>query len=242
MGNRRQPRTRVGLEVTVSGVDAEGNAFVQTAYARDVSSSGARLDGLALLKSSGQTVERGYRGRSAKFLVVWVGDPGRQEQGQVGIRSLDPDQNIWKIDLPRKGSDNYRGAQEDPQPSASPVPAQAAAAQPTSQRRERRERPRYRCAEVKVEFCSPGATVGMSGKLADISLTGCYIEVMTPCLQGTALEVVLRYQGPVIRLPGRVVAVHPGMGMGIEFDRSAGQNSTLLASLIEAIGVREAQL
>lgn len=239
MGNRRQPRAPVGLKVTVSGLDAEGNHFIQTAYARDVSSSGARLDGLALFKSPGQTLEVECAGRSAKFLVVWIGEPGRQEQGQVGIRSLDPNQNIWKMDLPRSGTDNYHGAQRNLPPSPPPVPAQAAVPRSTPQPGERRKRPRFAGIGITVEFCAPGATVGVAGKLADVSLTGCYIEVLTPCLQGTTLEVVLRHPGSVIRLPGRVVTVHPGMGMGIEFGQIAGQNSVSLAALIEAIGAKK---
>ena len=238
MGNRRQPRTPATLKVTVSGVDTSGNPFVQTAYARDVSSAGARLDGLALLQSPGQKIDVEHRGKSAKFLVVWVGDPGRRGQGQVGIRSLDPAQNIWKMDLPRTAEDKYRGAPADMRPAPPPVPAQAAAAQATSQTGERRKRPRYRCAEVNVEFCAPGATVGMSGKLTDIGLTGCYIEILVPCLAGTTLEVVLRHGETVVRLPARVVTVHPGMGMGLEFDPIADQRSAVLASLIEALRVR----
>jgi hypothetical protein len=235
MGKRGQPRTPVALKVKVSGVDAEGNPFVQTAYARDVSSAGARLDGLGLLKSSRPTVEVEYRGKSAKFLVVWIGDPGRHEQGQAGIRSLEPNQNIWRIDLPRSGADTYRGRQETVQQSASPAPPQAATPRPAPQAGERRRRPRYPGANIGVEFCTPGAKVGMSGKLADISLAGCYIEVLTPCLLGTALEVVFQHQEAVIRLPGRVVTVHPGMGMGIEFERTAERNAMALAALIEAI-------
>lgn len=236
MGNRRQPRIVMRFMVTVSGVDAEGNPFVQTAYARDVSSTGARLDGLDLLKSSGQTVNVEYKGRSAKFQVVWVGEPGREEHGHVGIRSLEPNQDIWQMNLPRRGTDNYKDrVQPDLQES---VPA--AAAPPTAgavgaQRGERRKRPRYPCVGVNVEFCAPGASVGMFGRLSDISLAGCYIEVLTPCLQGTALDVVLRHQRSDVRLPGRVVTVHPGMGMGIEFDQTAAQNSAGLAGLLGAL-------
>lgn len=239
MGNRRQPRAPVGLKVTVSGADDEGNRFVQTAYARNVSSAGARLDGVALLNSPGQKIDVEHRGKSGRFVVVWVGEPGRREQGQVGIRSLDPAQNIWKMDLPRTGEDAYRGSPADLQLLQPPVPAQADAVQPTSPTRERRKRPRYRCAEVNVEFCAPGTSVGMSARLSDIGLTGCYIEVLVPCLSGTVLEVVLRHQGIELRLLGRVVTVHPGMGMGIEFDRITGQDSAVLASLIEAIRARK---
>jgi hypothetical protein len=235
MGNRRQPRISLRLMVTVSGVDAEGNPFVQTAYARDVSSAGARLEGLDLLKSSGQTVNVEYKGRSAKFQVVWFGDPGRQEQGHVGIRSLEPNRDIWQRELPRTGADNYRAPHSDIEESSQAAPAAAAAQPAKTPTGERRKRPRYPCVGLNVEFCAPGATVGMSGRLSDISLAGCYIEVLTPCLQGTALDVVLRHQGSDIRLPGRVVTVHPGMGMGIEFDQTAAQNSPGLAGLLGAL-------
>jgi len=221
--------------VTVSGVDAEDNPFVQTAYAHDVSSAGARLEGLDLLKASGQKVNVEYKGRSAEFQVVWVGDPGRQEQGHVGLRSLEPNRDIWQRDLPRSGADNYRAPHSDMEESQHAAPASAAAQPAKTQISERRRRARYPGVGLNVEFCAPGASVGMSGRLSDISLAGCYIEVLTPCLQGTALDVVLRHQGFDIRLPGRVVAVHQGMGMGIEFDQTAAQNSPGLAGLLGAL-------
>jgi PilZ domain len=239
MGNRRQPRIPLRLRVTVSGVDKEGNPFVQTAYARDVSSAGARLDGLDLLKSSGQTVNVEYNGRSEKFQVVWVGEPGRHEQGHVGIRSLEPNRDFWQREFPRTGADNYRAPHAGIEESSPVAPASAAAQPAKTQSGERRRRPRQPGVGVNVEFCAPGASVGMSGRLSDISLAGCYIEVLTPCLQGTALDVVLRHQGSDIRLPGRVVTVHPGMGMGIEFDQTAAQSSTRLAGLVGALGDRK---
>jgi hypothetical protein len=220
--------------VTVSGVDAEGNPFAQTAYARDVSSAGARLDGLDLLNSSGQTVNVEYNGRSAKFQVVWVGEPGRHEQGHVGIRSLEPNRDIWQRELPSTGADNYLAPHSVTEESSPAAPAPTATQPAETRSGERRRRRRYPGVGLNVEFCAPGAGVGMSGRLSDISMTGCYIEVLTPCLRGTALDVVLRHQGSDIRLPGRVVTVHPGMGMGIEFDQSAA-NSPGLAGLLEAL-------
>jgi len=41
-------------------------------------------------------VKRGWK--TARFRVIWVGEPGPQS-GQAGIHLLDTGKNIWGVDL-----------------------------------------------------------------------------------------------------------------------------------------------
>src|SRR5215467_3823888 len=113
MGNRFEPRAPVRLPIVVSGTDADGNPFNQTAYACDVSRRGARVDGIGCLRGPGETVQVEHRGRTAKFFVVWVGLPGTQEDAQIGIRKLDRNKDIWGLNLPQPQTDEFVQAETD---------------------------------------------------------------------------------------------------------------------------------
>ena len=78
------------MAVTVSGVDGDGNRFVQTAYTSEISRSGARLEGIGTLTRIGAKINVKDRGKQAQFCVVWMREAGTSEPSQIGIRSLDP--------------------------------------------------------------------------------------------------------------------------------------------------------
>ena len=46
MGERREPRIQVRLQVRVAGTDASGRALLQMVTTRDISRHGARLEGI----------------------------------------------------------------------------------------------------------------------------------------------------------------------------------------------------
>lgn len=94
---RRESRSDVRLKVEVRGKDAQGNAFVQTAYATDTSYYGARIDGIECLRGPGDVVQVKYKGKSSRLRVVWVGQLGSKEHGHIGLQNLEPRKNIWNI-------------------------------------------------------------------------------------------------------------------------------------------------
>ena len=96
----RDRRVPVSVPIKVRGVDSEGHQFTQSAEAIDVSRHGARLDGIGYVTRPGETIEVKRRWQSARFRVVWVGDPGTAEAGQAGVYALQPEKNPWGIDIP----------------------------------------------------------------------------------------------------------------------------------------------
>ena len=90
-------RSPQAVRVWVSGVDPSGNAFSQSAYSLDISRGGARLDGVGFLTAPGMAVEVKRGWKKAQFRVVWVGELGTHRAGQVGIRCLEPEKNIWGL-------------------------------------------------------------------------------------------------------------------------------------------------
>lgn len=98
---RRNPRIPKNIRVIVKGVDRNGHPFVQSSYTVDISKSGARLEGLGYLTGPGETIEvkRPWRGK-ARFRVIWIGQIGLEQSNQIGISSLEEDNDIWGTKLP----------------------------------------------------------------------------------------------------------------------------------------------
>jgi hypothetical protein len=90
-------RSHQAVRVWVGGSDPNGNPFSQSAYSLDISRSGARLDGVGFLTEPGMILEVKRGWKKAQFRVVWVGEVGTERAGQVGIRCLEPDKNIWGL-------------------------------------------------------------------------------------------------------------------------------------------------
>jgi hypothetical protein len=103
--DRKEQRiNKKALRVWVRGVDRKGQPFTQSAFAFDFSLRGARLDGTGYLTWPGETIELKRRWRSARFRVVWVGEIGTLQAGQVGVFALEPDKNFWGLPSPKRQS------------------------------------------------------------------------------------------------------------------------------------------
>lgn len=130
---RYDPRVPANIKVKVRGTDRRGHRFEQTASTVNVSRTGARLDGIGCVEGS-QIVEvhRGWF-RKASFRVVWAGNPGTAEAGQVGLRLLDNEAGFWGLTFPPSEAVTNtapRPFAEDPLQAAAAAPAVAPAAPP----------------------------------------------------------------------------------------------------------------
>src|SRR5437868_1485171 len=102
MTSRREERVRTKLPVRVWGVDMNGMPFMQTAHAVDVTRLGARLVDLFCLPEIGEiTIQHGSQ--KARYKIAWTGTMGGAEAGQVGLRLLEPEKNIWGKSLSKRG-------------------------------------------------------------------------------------------------------------------------------------------
>jgi CheY-like chemotaxis protein len=66
-------------------------SFSVTTHLIDVSHRGARVDGIAFRLKAGEVVNLVSDGCDARFLVIWVGEPGTPQEGQIGLQSLAAD-------------------------------------------------------------------------------------------------------------------------------------------------------
>lgn len=193
MGRRKQGRTDAKLAVKLWGTDASGKPFIDAVFTRNISSQGALLEGVQRQLKPGDAVGLTYQGQKARFRVTWVGDAGTEEQGLLGVESAVPGQLLWDVPLPPPAPDTY-------------LPIKAA---------DRRRFPRFECkASVEVRLSS-GSPV--RGNLADLSLGGCYIEMMIPLPVSTPLDLVIWLESGKLATPGLVTSSHAGFGVGVKF-------------------------
>ena len=92
---RKEPRVPKTFQVTVRGLDRNGNPFSQSAHAVDVSQHGVRLDGIGFLTAPGEVVEVKRHWRKVRYRVVWVGQTGTPQAGHAGMFCLDPGKSLW---------------------------------------------------------------------------------------------------------------------------------------------------
>jgi hypothetical protein len=100
MDRRKQPRVFVELPVQIWGMDAHCRPFTQPASLRTISGRGATLQGVDAQLKPGDVVDVQYQGNKAQFRIVWLGKPGTEMQGEVGVENLSAD-FLWDVDPQR---------------------------------------------------------------------------------------------------------------------------------------------
>ena len=98
MDRRREQRIFVELPVKIWGMDANSRPFTQPASLRNISGRGATLQGVNVQLKPGSTVDLQYQGTKAQFRVVWLGKPGTEMQGEVGVENLSTEVPLWDVD------------------------------------------------------------------------------------------------------------------------------------------------
>ena len=71
--------------------------------------------------------------------------------------------------------------------------------------------------KVGAEVYSAGTDVPNRCSLSDISEGGCYVEMPSPLLGRSPVEIVIRTSDMKFKLNGLVLSSHPGFGMGVRF-------------------------
>jgi hypothetical protein len=212
MGRRSEPRTAVSCPVIVRGFDMQGRRFAVNAQTRDVSGSGASLEGINHLVQPGKKVELEFDGKTAWYGVEWVGKNGSSRAGRVGVRCLER-KYIWNVPAKLWESDVF-------DPEADLAPRTSAESAPSGSaplgRTERRRYPRRAC-RLEAQVCTANSAEKIAGKVTDISLGGCYVEMLSPLPSGSAIEVGINLEGEELLATGNVRSSQTGFGMGVSF-------------------------
>ena len=97
MDRRREQRVFVELPAQIWGIDSNSRPFTQLASVRTISGRGATLQGVSAQLKPGAVIDLQYQGAKAQFRVVWLGRPGTELQGEVGVENLSGDVRLWDV-------------------------------------------------------------------------------------------------------------------------------------------------
>jgi PilZ domain len=101
---------------------------------------------------------------------------------------------------------------------------------------ERRRAPRYPII-ADAEITEIASKTKLSAKTSDLSVGGCFLDMLDPSPEGTEIEVRISHTGATFTVLGRVVFLFPNMGMGVMFTNvDASQQAILQKWLAELSG------
>lgn len=100
---------------------------------------------------------------------------------------------------------------------------------------DRRKHPRYPVSGGGAEVRQQGVDSRIWARLTDISLGGCYLEIMSPLPVLTYVNLVLTLEEQRLQGKGQVVVSHPHFGMGVQFIDLSPADRQMLESWIAAL-------
>ncbi len=210
MGRRSQPRKQIQVPVRIFGTDSQGQVFSEKAQTVCVSRSGAEITGVQSRLNIDEIVGLTYANNRVHFRVKWIGAAGSAQAGHVGLLNIAPEKPLWDFALPADSADHY---------------------QPGSI--ERRKDARYRCQNSVEVHVESGASFW--GTVADLSLSGCYIEMPLPLQPGAKLKVAI-WIGQT-KVPATAIVAHqtPGLGVGLKFLEISDQDRDVIRKFLESL-------
>jgi hypothetical protein len=230
----RELRVNLQVRVRVWGIDALGKPFSQTARTVEISALGARLTGLQCVQE-GDIVGLQYGEGKARFRVVWIGLPGSEQAGSVGVECVEPGKCIWTAVLEENAAAAAAAPAFTPALPPGIPPSADEGIQGEWPARDRRRYPRVQCVGA-LRLKQIGTDFQITQRLTDIGLGGCYGETIAPLPRDTRMDMVLEVCGESIPARGMVRICHPSMGNGIGFTEVAPEEWKKLVRVIRQLG------
>jgi hypothetical protein len=195
MVTRREPRKDIRVPVRIFGTDASGKPFNENVHTVNVSRGGAMVIEVKTQLKVGEVIGIVYGQTKSRYQVRWIGTTNGGSANLAGLQTVKAEDVIWDFPLPEPGADDT-------------VRARAI--------NERRQNPRRRCS-LSVELHAATQENRIWGRVADISLGGCFVEMQSPLKEGMQLRLALWIQEKKIWALGKVAGVRLGTGVGIQF-------------------------
>jgi len=90
---------------------------------------------------------------------------------------------------------------------------------------DRRAAPRYTLI-LLAEVTDVVSSTKFTARTSDLSRTGCYLDMLNPLPRGTKIQIRLQREKETLELPGTVIYVSPGLGIGVAFAENLSENQT----------------
>jgi PilZ domain len=213
MVSRREPRKQIRVPIRIFGTDATGKAFNENVFTMNVSRSGAMVIEIKSQLKVGEVIGLSYGKSKSRYAVRWVIRPSGKDEYLAGLQAAKAEEIVWDFPLPEAGPEDV-------------VRARAIS--------ERREYPRSRCS-LSVELHPATAETRAWGRVADISLGGCFVEMPSPFKEGTQVRLALWIQDKKIWALGKVAASRAGSGVGIQFLEMKEEDRTELKRFVDGL-------
>jgi hypothetical protein len=210
MGQRHEPRKPIEAPVRIFGTDAGGKIFSENVTTADASQHGVKLRGVRARLKLEEIIGVTCGKNKVHFRVKWIGEPGSPKEGDVGLLNLTPEKPFWDFPLPSAVRDNFSFAGKD-----------------------RRRSARVQCS-ISAELHPVGQQV-IWGKVSDLSLGGCFVEMPMPLPLQEKIEIALWLGETKLRLQGEVASASPGFGMGVRFTSLSPENLEFLRRHLKTI-------
>jgi hypothetical protein len=92
---------------------------------------------------------------------------------------------------------------------------------------ERRSSPRYALIAT-VEVIDPIGKIRLSGRTSEVSIGGCYVDVLNTLPSGTVIQIRIQRDKGTFESWGRVRYVHESIGMGVMFFQTTPEQKEVL--------------
>jgi c-di-GMP-binding flagellar brake protein YcgR len=99
---------------------------------------------------------------------------------------------------------------------------------------ERRRAPRYPII-ADAEITEIASETKLSARTSDLSLGGCFLDMLNPSPEGTEIAVRISHADAAFTARGKVVFVFPNMGMGVMFTSVPASQQTILEKWLEEL-------
>jgi hypothetical protein len=226
--NRSDRRVHVALPVRVTYWDAENKPCLDMACTYDISAHGARVSGLRYVKQAGEIIAV-ERGRNKSYCrVAWIGEPGSELHGQIGIQCVESDRVMWDAEL-RELENLYE-----------PLQANNSRLRSFSgpQNRNRRRAPRF-TLDAQASMKSQSAAAEPVA-LKDLSETGCcLVRTKNILVPGTELSLSLSVGNYDLAVRGSVRHAEFDFGIGVEFREIRKGDRQVLQFLLRRLAEQE---
>jgi len=217
---RREPRRTVALTVRVFGLDADGKPVNCECSTVDISTHGVRLIGAQHWRP-GEVVGIRHGSEKGRFRIIWIGPAGSHAESQIGLQAVEVSRHFWGATMPQfpaVANTTSIGSRIGGVTEGTPKPGRLSSVSSPFPYADKRRHSRLRCnGGVKIIINS----VTHWGTIIDISAGGCYVECPSTYPVGQVIYVKAGIDDLNFETDAVVRVSHPGMGMGLEFIRTA---------------------
>jgi hypothetical protein len=192
------------LQLRVWGMDARGQAFVETMPTIQIAEKAVEVDCKRQLRI-GEIVGGGINGLKSRFRIASSFISGKDTY-RIQLEDLG-ESCMWTAEL------------------ASPDAV-------AEEKQERRKHQRFP-ARGTVLIHNEGHTASAQARLVDLSAGGCYIETLAPAAKESQLDITIQSEGFNVEARVQICTSHPSIGMGAEIVRFASaQDSSAFRELL----------